>query len=232
MARLAVLAALLLVLGAAGCAAAATIVEVEHSLDGGKTYLPAGAITLSTSRKGATAVLERSPLSAEQEAELARLVAADGALYRLRLPASGVAAAFPARCLAAAAAPGGLELDLLEGGHVAAISVAAPCRHVAGAAPASLPLCPGHRSSACACLPLPQMCCRCSQLRLRVQELLVWGPRLRTLPTLGASGGRGAAAAGRRGGRSGRQGRSRQEAGGGEDLAAEELDDGGPLGLH
>lgn len=84
-------------------------------------------------------MLERSPLSAEQEAELARLVAADGALYRLRLPASGVAAAFPARCLAAAAAPGGLELDLLEGGHVAAISVAAPCRHVAGAAPASLP---------------------------------------------------------------------------------------------
>lgn len=59
MARLAVLAALLLVLGAAGCAAAATILEVEHSLDGGKTYLPAGAITLSTSVSG-------SPCSAHE----------------------------------------------------------------------------------------------------------------------------------------------------------------------
>lgn len=48
MVRLALLPALLLVLAAAGCAAAATI-EVEHSLDGGKTYSPAGTITMSTS---------------------------------------------------------------------------------------------------------------------------------------------------------------------------------------
>ena len=94
-------------------------------------------------RKGASAVFERSALTSDQQASLAALVAADSALYRLRLPASGVAAAFPARCLAAAAAPGGLELDLLEGGHVAAISVAAPCRRAAGAAPATLPALPG-----------------------------------------------------------------------------------------
>ncbi|KAL4448206.1 hypothetical protein ABPG75_005425 [Micractinium tetrahymenae] len=141
MGRLATLAALLLLLVAAGSTAAATI-AVEHSLDGGKTYVPAGAITLSTTRKGATAVLDRSALSAEQQAALATLVAADGALYRLRLPASGVAAAFPARCLAAAATPGGLQLDVLEGGHVAAISVAAPCRRATSAPPASAPALP------------------------------------------------------------------------------------------
>lgn len=91
-------------------------------------------------RKASSAVLERTPLSAEQRQQLAELVGADG-LYRLRLPAAPgsaaplVATSFPARCLAAAAAPGGLEVDLLAAGsssgassHVAGIAIGVPCR--------------------------------------------------------------------------------------------------------
>lgn len=89
-------------------------------------------------------MLDRSQLTAEQRRQLAEL-AGSGGLYRLRLPSSAaagapaVATSFPARCLAAAAADGGLELDLLDADHVAAISLNAPCGGAATDAEAQLP---------------------------------------------------------------------------------------------
>lgn len=118
-----------------GFAAAAAPIGVEHSLDGGHTYVSAGAITIHPSRYGSTAVLERDALPAGQAAQLRDLLAGGG-LYRLRLAVAPVATSFPARCLAAAAAPGGLELELVEGSatgsggrqpHIAGIAVSAPC---------------------------------------------------------------------------------------------------------
>lgn len=87
---------------------------------------------------GGTATLEWAPLTAEQQGALRKLVASSG-LYRLRVPSAGagtppVAASFPARCLAAAAADGGLALDLLDAGHVAGIALNAPCGRAAPAA--------------------------------------------------------------------------------------------------
>ena len=106
---------------------------------------PAAAPLLAVQRKRATAELERTPLSEAQRAQLGELLSSDG-LYRLRVAgaaagAAPVATSFPARCLAAAAAPGGLELGLLEAGEVAGIALAAPC--ACGAAPsAGLPALP------------------------------------------------------------------------------------------
>jgi hypothetical protein len=92
-------------------------------------------------RPGATATLERAPLTAEQEAQLRELVAKDG-LYRLRLPSAlvsdagsqTVSTSFPARCLTSAAADGGLALDLLDGRRVAAIAITSPCSRIAAPA--------------------------------------------------------------------------------------------------
>lgn len=134
-----------LVLLVAGGASAASI-AVEHSLDGGKSFVPAGSITLGAVRHGATAVLERPPLSAEQQEQLSQLIASNG-LYRLRLPSAlagsssasqPVSTSFPARCLAAAAADGGLALDLLDARHVAGIAVSVPCTREAPAAAAGM----------------------------------------------------------------------------------------------
>lgn len=91
-------------------------------------------------------MLDRAPLKAEERGQLDRLVASGG-LYRLRLPSSTAAGAphvvtsFPARCLAAAGADGGLELDVIEGGHVAGLALSAPCTPAAsGGAAAELEL--------------------------------------------------------------------------------------------
>jgi hypothetical protein len=85
-------------------------------------------------------------MTPEQQLALGQLVAGDG-LYRLRLPsvrgqAGGqpVSTSFPARCLAGAAADGGLELDLLDASQVAAIALSAPCRRAAASAAADLQL--------------------------------------------------------------------------------------------
>lgn len=89
-------------------------------------------------------MLDWAPLTAEQQGALSKLVAGGG-LYRLRVPSAGagsppVAASFPAHCLAAAAADGGLSLDLLDAGHVAGIALNAPCGRGAAGAAAQLQL--------------------------------------------------------------------------------------------
>lgn len=71
MARLAVPAFLLL--AATACAAAATI-AVEHSLDGGKIYLPAGAITLSTSVSGGPSLALESSVKITMDRETCETV--------------------------------------------------------------------------------------------------------------------------------------------------------------
>ena len=92
---------------------------------------PATLVRPFLQRRGSSAVLDRAPLTAEQQSALNKL-AAGGGLYRLRLPSAGggsppVAASFPVHCLAASASDGGLALDLLDGGHVAGIALNAPC---------------------------------------------------------------------------------------------------------
>lgn len=90
-------------------------------------------------------MLDRAPLTPEQQAQLGRLAAAGG-LVRLRLPSAAgagaplVSTSFPVHCMAAAGADGGLALDMLDAAHVAALALNAPCSRGAAAAPGDVQL--------------------------------------------------------------------------------------------